>query len=167
MNETPEIVVQRARPSDAGRIAAFVNRAGVGKKPVTPEDVLRRFGEIGFLLAEREGELVGLLGWQVENLVARVTDFLIFPARLRLVAGRALLTAMEEAARELLCEAVLLIVPRNLPPEVLEFWEAFGYTPREIAALPKAWREAAREADPATERVVLKQLREERILHPV
>ncbi len=167
MNETSEIIVRRARPSDAERIAAFVNRAGVGKKPVTTEDVLQRFGGVGFLLAEMDGKVVGLLGWQVENLVARVTDFLIFPARLRLVAGRALLTAMEEAAQELLCEAAILIVPASVSPEVLEFWETFGYTLRDIASLPRAWREAAREANPETDRVVLKQLREERILYPV
>lgn len=167
MSESVGVTVRRARPSDAPRIAEFVNRAGAGKKPITPQDVLERFGVVGFLLAEKDGELVGLLGWQVENLVVRVTDFLIFPAHLRLVAGRALLTAMEQAAQELLCEAAILIVPNNVPREVLQFWEAFGYTPRDLDSLPKAWREAAREANPATDRVILKQLREERILHPV
>lgn len=166
MEEPTQIRIRRARPADAERIAAFVNR-GRSSKPVTPSDVLHRFGTVGFLLAEVEGEMVGLLGWQVENLVVRVTDFLIFPARLSLSVGQALLTAMEEAAQELMCEAAILIIPANAPPEILQFWETFGYHPRDIASLPRAWREAAREANPLQDQVILKQLRADRVLRPV
>lgn len=166
MTESSQIRIRRARPADAEQIAAFVNR-GRPHKPVTPSDVLQRFGAIGFLLAEMEGEMVGFLGWQVENLVARVTDFLIFPARLSLSVGQALLKAMEEAAQELMCEAAILIIPANAPPEVLQFWETFGYQPRDIASLPRAWREAAREANPLQDQVVLKQLRADRVLRPI
>jgi N-acetylglutamate synthase-like GNAT family acetyltransferase len=166
MAESLQIRIRRARPADAERIAAFVNR-GRPQKPVTPTEVLQRFGTIGFLLAESDEELFGLLGWQVENLVVRVTDFLVFPARLRLLVGQALLTAMEEAAQELMCEAAILIIPTSAPPEVLQFWETFGYQPRDIASLPRAWREAAREANPLQNQVVLKQLRTDRILRPI
>ncbi|MGQ9467473.1 MAG: GNAT family N-acetyltransferase [Anaerolineae bacterium] len=166
MTDSLQIRIRRARPADAEQIATFVNR-GRPHKPVTPSDVLQRFGTIGFLLAEMEGEIVGLIGWQVENLVARVTDFLIFPARLSLPVGQALLKAMEEAAQELMCEAAILIVPANAPPEVLQFWEAFGYQPRDIASLPRAWREAAREVNPLRDQVVLKQLRADRVLQPI
>ncbi len=166
MEEPTQIRIRRARPADAERIAAFVNQ-GHPHKPVTPSGVLQRFGTVGFLLAEVEGETVGLLGWQVENLVVRVTDFLIFPARLSLSVGRALLMAMEEAAQELMCEAAILIIPANAPPEVLQFWETFGYQPRDIASLPRAWREAAREANPLRDQVVLKQLRADRVLRPI
>lgn len=166
MTESSEIRVRRARPADAERIATFVNR-GRPHKPVTPSEVLHRFGTVGFLLAEMGGEVVGLLGWQVENLVVRVTDFLVFPARLNLRVGQALLTAMEEAAQELMCEAAILILPASAPPEVLQFWETFGYQPRDIAGLPRAWREAAREANPLQDQVVLKQLRADRVLRPI
>lgn len=166
MADSPEIRVRRARPSDAERIAAFVSQRRP-QAPITPDQVRERLGTVGFLMAEMDGELVGLLGWQVENLVVRVTDFLIFPARLSLVAGRALLSAMEAAANELMCEAVILVTPRTTPPEVLQFWEAFGYHARDIAGLPRAWREAAREANPLSDQIMLKQLRTERILHPI
>ncbi len=166
MTESSQIRIRRARPADSERIAAFVNR-GRPHKPVTPSEVLQRLGAVGFLLAEMEGDIVGLLGWQVENLVVRVTDFLVFPARLSLSVGRALLTEMEEAARELMCEAAILILPANAPPEVLQFWEAFGYQRRDIAGLPRAWREAAREANPLQDQVVLKQLRADRVLQPI
>jgi len=162
-----EILVRRARLTEAGEIAAFVNRARSTERPVTEDEVQRRFGTVGFLVAERDRQMVGLLGWQVANLVARVTDFLVWPASERLVVGRALVTAMEEAARELLCEAAVLFLPRNAPPELLNFWRTFGYELREVAALPRAWREVAREVRSVDEQVMLKQLREEMIQTPV
>ena len=86
MEQVPEIQVRRARPSDAERIAAFVNRARPQGPPIAREAVVGRLGAVGFLVAEsdvEDGEVVGLMGWQVENLIARVADFLIFPNRYR------------------------------------------------------------------------------------
>ncbi len=167
MEQIPELAVYRARPSDVERIVAFVNRARPSGRPVTPEEVLRRFGPTSFLLAEAGEGLVGLLGWHVEDLVARVTDFLIFPARFRVAAGHALLSAMEEAARQLECEVVILFLPPPMSLGMLSYWETFGYGPQKVAALPRPWREAAREANPNENWVVLKQLREDRVLRPI
>lgn len=167
MEPVPGVRVRRARPSDAERIASFINRARPGRRPIAPEDVQGRFGIVGFLIAERDGEITGLLGWLVENLVARVTDFLIWPAEQRLTVGRALISTMEEAARELQCEAAMLFLPRNAPPELIAYWEAFGYRPVKVASLPKAWREAAQEARSIDEQIVLKPLREEMVQRPL
>ena len=167
MEQVPEVKIRRARPSDAAGIAAFVNKARPGGTPVTREAVIGRLGMVGFFIAEARGEAVGLLGWQVENLIARVTDFIIFPNLFRVTAGHALLAAMEKAAQELQAEAAILFVPANTPQEVLDFWEAFGYSFRQVAGLPRAWREAAQETHPSGEWVVLKQLREDRTLKPI
>ncbi|MGD1995483.1 MAG: GNAT family N-acetyltransferase [Anaerolineae bacterium] len=167
MAEVSEASVRRARPADAERIAAFVNRARSRERLLAPEDVRDRFGTVAFLLAQRGGEVVGLLGWRVENLVARVTDFLVWPAAQRVVAGRALLSAMEVAAGELLCEAVILFVARDCPSEVLDFWKAFGYERRKVAELPKAWREASKEVRSVEEQILLKQLRDDLVRRPL
>ena len=37
---------------------------------MTGSDVMAAFGEKAFLFLERGDEIVGLLGWQVENLVS-------------------------------------------------------------------------------------------------
>lgn len=167
MEQALRVGVRRARPSDGDQVCAFINRARPRGQPIALDEVLARLGTVGLLLAEVGGDLVGLLGWRAENLVARVTDFMILPAHLRLTAGRALVTAMEDAAQELQCEAVILFVPPNPPPEILEFWGVFGYGLREVANLPRPWREAAREADPTGDWVVLKQLRSDRVLRPL
>ena len=167
MEKDPEIRVRRARPSDADRIAEFINRAQAGAISVAAGDVRERFGVIGFMLTERDGEIIGLLGWRVENLVARVTDFLVWPAVERLVAGRAMVSEMEQAGRELQCEAALLYLPRHVPTQLLAFWEAFGYQVKKVESLPKAWREAAQEVRSLGERVVVKQIREDMISSPL
>jgi N-acetylglutamate synthase-like GNAT family acetyltransferase len=160
--------VRRARASDAGAIAAFVSRALAGRAALDEQIVAQRLGNVGFLLAELSGNLVGLLGWQVENLIVRVTDFLIWPASERVVVGRALLTTMEQAATELQCEAALLFLPRPGAPQMVEFCRTLGYEPRIVADLPKIWQEAAHEAHVGDDEVVLiKQLRADRVVYPL
>ncbi len=161
-----EIQVRRARLKDAQAIADFVNRARLGKPPVTPENVAERFGQIGFLLAEVDEQPVGLVGWQVENLVIRVSDFLLAPTVDRMAAGQALISAMEEEGQALLCEVSMLFLPLNPSPELVAYWQAFGYEQRTVAALPKVWRQVVAEAHLATESVMVKQLREDLIRKP-
>jgi hypothetical protein len=76
---------------------------------------------------------------------------------------------MEQAALTLQCEASLLLPPRSkLSPRQIEFFGELGYQPQTVAILPKAWREAAREAKLGDEDPVLvKQLRDRRVLRPL
>lgn len=164
---TPQIDVRRARLREADVIARFVNEARPGGAKVSAADVAERFGAVGFMCAEYNGQIVGLLGWQVENLVVRVTDFLIAPAIDRVVAGRALISAMEEEGRQLEAEAAILFLPPRPSPELIKFWELFGYQKREVSSLSKAWREAALEWRPGTKEVMVKQLRERLINRPM
>ncbi len=145
MAQEQELVVRRAKASDAEGIAAFVNRARRGLE-IDRIAVIMRMGNVGFIVAERAGDLTGVLGWQAENLIVRITDLLIQPAHERKATSQALLAEMEQAAKELQCEAALLLLPRPILPEWANFYEPFGYKPREIAGLPNAWQEAAREA---------------------
>ena len=168
MTQEQGIVARRARPSDASRIAAFINRV-VGRQSVDDIAIIERFGDEGFLIAERGDNLVGILGWRAENLVVRVTHLLIWPSSEHIAAGPALFAEMENAAASLQCEASLLLPPGSgLSPRQIEFFGELGYQPQTVVGLPKAWREAAREAkldddDP----VLVKQLRDRRVLRPL
>ena len=168
MAQELKITVRRARARDAEMIAVFINRAQAGQVTVDRVGVIQRLGSVGFLLAERHGDLLGLLGWQAENLIARVTDFLVWPTSERIAVSRMLLAEMEQAAGELQCEAVVLFVPHAEQARTVEFWNAFGYEPRAAADLPKVWQEAAREA-PAGDvgTVLVKQLRDRRVVRPL
>jgi N-acetylglutamate synthase-like GNAT family acetyltransferase len=167
LDQVPGIDVRRARPSDAGSIVSFINPTLPADQQIEIDDVVERFGAVGFLLAEKDGEMIGVLGWRAENLVAQVTDFLVWPAEEKLSAGRALLAAMEQSAVELLCETVVLFLARDCPADVLAFWAAFDYLPREVSELPKAWQEAILEFRPGEETMVVKQLREDLVRRPL
>ena len=168
MAQREGIAVRRAGVQDAGAIAAFVNRARGGQRTVDESTVIERFGSVGFLLAEREGDLVGVLGWQVENLVVRLTDLLVVPASERRVVSEALLSEMERAAAELQCEAVLLFLPRPTPATLLTFCGELGYESQVVGDLPRVWQDAAREGGLEDEDVVqMKRLRDTRVVSPL
>lgn len=168
MAQQQEITVRRAKPTDADRIVAFVNGAWQGQQKVDEMAVTERFGSVGFLIAERDDVLVGMLGWQAENLVVGVTDFLIGSASERLDVSHALLAEMERAAGELQCEVSLLFFPRPALPALVDFCETIGYEPQLVADLPKAWKEAAREGQVEdSDTIWLKKLREKRVLRPM
>ena len=168
MAQQQEITVRRAKVRDASGIAAFVNRAWQGRVKVDELTVIERLGSVGFLLAERDGDLVGMLGWRAENLVVRVTDFLVGPVSERVAISQALLAEMERAAAELQCEAALLFLPCPIPFPLVEFYKMFGYEPQIVADLPEAWRDAAREGQlDVDDDVLVKQLRDTRVLRPL
>jgi N-acetylglutamate synthase-like GNAT family acetyltransferase len=163
-----EITVRRVKASDAGRIAAFVNRARRNQAAVDELAVVERFGSVGFLVAEWDGTLVGMLGWRAENLVVRLTDFLVGPVSGRVAVGQALLSEMERSAAELQCEVALLFLPRPTLPGLVMFFERLGYESRVVADLPKVWRDAAREGRLADhDTVLVKPLRDRRVVRPL
>jgi N-acetylglutamate synthase-like GNAT family acetyltransferase len=167
-NRGDDIHIESAAHSDADRIAAFLSEALVSEGQVTPEDVQAHLRIAGILLAEVNGELVGLLGWQVEHLIARVTDFLITPARFRFTAGRALVAAMEETGYELQCDVAILLVHSSRVQEALAFWQDLGYGLHDIAGLPQSWKEAAQEAGfDLEDQALIKRLRQDSLLSPL
>ena len=164
-----EITVRRAKPRDAEAIAAFVNQAWRGQRQIDRMAVIERFGNVGFMLAEQDSELVGLLGWQAKNLVVGMTDMLVGSAAEREAISQALLAEMERVAEELQCEAALLFLPRPAPLGLVEFFQSIGYEPQLVSEIPRAWQEAARQEGRFEEHetVMVKKLRERRVLRPM
>ena len=166
-----EIKVRRARLLDAEAIATFVSLAkGVDPRErsrITRRTVAERFGQVGFMIAESEGEMLGRLGWQVENLVVRVTDFLLSSTENLVPVGKALIDKMEAEGQDLQAEAVILFLPANPSPKLVAFWEQFGYEFQGVEQLQKAWREAVTERDRTVRGVMIKRLREDYIRRPI
>ena len=162
-----ELSVRRGRPQDADDIARFITRATHGKRRMSRSDVMASFGEKAFFLIERSGNLVGVAGWQVENLVTRI-DELYFEGGLELdQAIPALMEAVERSSNELQSEAALLFLPPYLAQHV-GTWRGAGYRPQTVGALGvRAWQEAAIESMPRGASLWFKQLREDRVLRPL
>lgn len=165
--ETGELSVRRGRPRDSAEIAAFIGRVSQGAHTPSAEDIMAAFGEKAFLLLLLDQKLVGLAGWQVENLVARTTDIYVDAATPLPQALRTLLGEVENASRDLQCEVSLVFVPTQLAGEEA-LWKELGYERRPPRALGvRAWQEAALESMPPNTIMLFKQLRQDRVLRPI
>jgi dephospho-CoA kinase len=163
----PKFEVVRGRPGQAGQIADLINRLGAPETPLNADDVMAAFGEKAFLLLSTDAGCLGVMGWQVENLVARVVDLWIDPSLPVQEALQKLVEQMERASRQLQCEAALIFAPDAFV-NFDETWRNLGYEPSAPEELPAlAWREAARESFQANTRLYFKQLRQDRILRPI
>lgn len=162
-----EMAVERAGPRQVEEIAEFITEISKGRRAMSAEDVMAAFGEKAFLLLKIDERLVGLAGWQVENLVARVSDVYLEPGLALGEAVRVLMDAIEIASRELQSEILLLFLPPHLGRHNA-VWDALGYSPRNPQDLKvSAWEEAALESMPVGTVMFYKQLRKDRVLKPV
>ena len=162
-----ELAVQRGRPRDSANIATLITRLSEGTHPQTQDDIMSAFGEKAFMLLVADQQLVGLAGWQVENLVARTTDLYLDPGLPLDKALQTLVTEVENASKDLQCEASLLfLLPQLTDQEAI--WKELGYTRRTPQTLGvQAWQDAAIESQPPNTVLLFKQLRQDRVLRPI
>ncbi|MBN1450311.1 MAG: dephospho-CoA kinase [Anaerolineales bacterium] len=159
--------VQRGRPRDSDAIADIINRLSQSKQKMSKLDVMEAFGEKAFLLLQLDGQVVGLAGWQVENLVARTTDLYIEPEHMSDKALETLVTEVERASKDLQCEASLIFPLPDLA-SYEDSWKKLGYEPRTPEKLGvQAWQDAALESTPPGTELMFKQLRVDRVLRPI
>jgi dephospho-CoA kinase len=159
--------LHRGKPRDSQNIAELITRLSKGKHVMTSEQVMEAFGDKAFLLLLLDNELIGLAGWQVENLVARTTDLYLDPRAAADKALSILLAEVERASSDLQCEASLVFPPMELVG-FDSVWKHIGYERRSPDTLGvQAWTDAALESMPKGSALFFKQLRTDRVLRPI
>jgi dephospho-CoA kinase len=162
-----QFTVVRGRPRDSAAIAELVTRLSGGAHRMTQNDVMAAFGEKAFMLLQLGGVNVGVAGWQVENLVARTTEFYIDPAVQAEKGLKTLIDEVERASADLQCEASILYLPKSLAL-LQAAWKQLGYQPRTTQSLGvQAWTDAAIESSQPNAQLFFKQLRQDRVLRPI
>ncbi len=162
-----EFSVARGRPRDSAAIAELITRLSNGAKQMSQDDIMAAFGEKAFMLLQSAGKPVGVAGWQVENLVARTTEFFIDPSVAIEPALKTLVDEVERASLDLQCEASLLFLPPALAAHQAT-WKQLGYemrTPQTLGV--QAWTDAAIESAQPNTSLFFKQLRQDRVLRPI
>ena len=162
-----DLAVQRGRPRDSAKIAALITRLSGGARLQSPDDIMTAFGDKAFLLLLADKQLVGLAGWQVENLVVRTTELYLDPQIAIPQALKTLVTEVEHESQDLQCEASLLFLPPKLAIEDT-VWKELGYTrstPQNLGI--QAWQDAALESQQPDTILLFKQLRQDRIIRPI
>ncbi len=159
--------LQRGKPRDAQKIADLITRLSKGKQTMTKDEAMEAFGDKAFLLLLMDNDLVGIAGWQVENLVARTTDLFLDH---KVPADKALpliIHEVERASGDLQCEAALIFPPIDLVG-FDSVWKQLGYERRSPDGLGvQAWEDAALESMPKGSALFFKQLRTDRVLRPI
>ena len=159
--------LQRGKPRDAHKIADLITRLSKGKQTMTKDQAMEAFGDKAFLLLHMGQNLVGIAGWQVENLVARTTDLFLDHGIAPDEALPLMIHEVERASGDLQCEASLIFPPIDLVG-FDHIWKHLGYERRSPDALGvQAWEDAARESMPRGAALFFKQLRTDRVLRPI
>ncbi|HUF00100.1 MAG TPA: dephospho-CoA kinase [Anaerolineales bacterium] len=159
--------LQRGKPRDARKIADLITRLSKGKQKMTKDEAMEAFGDKAFLLLLMDNDLVGIAGWQVENLVARITDLFLDHGIAPDKALPLMIREVERASADLQCEAALVFPPIDLVG-FDSLWKQLGYERRAPDALGvQAWEDAALESMPKGSALFFKQLRTDRVLRPI
>jgi dephospho-CoA kinase len=163
----PGLLVEKARPRHAPEIAALVSKLSDGRVKPSNEDIMAAFGEKAFLFLKMDGIPIGVVGWQVENLVERTDDVYIDSSQPLSNSMQAVLNEIESTSRDLQCEIALLFLPPELTTQE-DIWSSLGYEMCTVESLGvRAWQEAAQETLGKGETMFFKQLRKDRVLRPV
>ncbi|MFM8321109.1 MAG: dephospho-CoA kinase [Chloroflexota bacterium] len=162
-----EVEVHRARPKEAAEVAALITQLSGGARRVSRDDIMAAFGEKAFLLLRLDGKALGVVGWKVENLVARTDEVYIDQSLAFIDALGAMMGEVERISRELQCEVSLLFLPAAQAAQEAQF-HGIGYQQRAVQGLGvRAWEEAAQESMTPGSVMLFKQLRQDRVLRPV
>lgn len=157
--------VKRGHPRNSVEIATLMTR--LGKIKMNASDVMAAFGEKAFFLLQLDEKLVGLAGWQVENLVTRTTDLYINGDISPAEGLKALVEEIENASKSLQSEASLLFLSAQFAAEEAVLKE-LGYEKRTPKSLGiQAWQDAAEEKPDPDSTLFFKQLRIDRVLRPI
>ncbi len=162
------IVIRRGMPGNAEAIANFVSQ--VAHKEVGRMDIMLAFGQKSYHIAYGKNEqVIGLIGWTVENLITRVDEFYIAPNVPRNEIIHELSSAIEDASRELQSEVSFVVLPIDTTPEITQAFIKSGYQFLKISEVKfPAWREAAHEMMSDTNvQALMKQLRADRVMKPI
>ncbi len=162
-----EFTVSRGKPKDSEAIAVLLNELGNGHRKLTADNIMAEFGDKAYMLLLSGRKLVGITGWQVENLVVRTTDLYLEPDIDAAKALEKLVHEIEQVSSDLQCEASL-VFPRAELAAQAAVWRKLGYEARSPESLGvQAWTDAAKESMPADTILLFKQLRRDRVLRPI
>jgi ribosomal protein S18 acetylase RimI-like enzyme len=160
-----EVIVRRAKRRDIPAITVIMNGL-LGEGTFTEDDVMRKIFEKAYWVSVGE-KAGGLAGWQAENLVTCIDEFYVYPPGYWEEIGSPLLETIEAEAYKLACEVSIVFIDKYHPQEAVEFFTSHGYERQELEDLIKIWREVASEFITDDRFLMLRKLREKRIMQPL
>lgn len=162
----PELELRRARKSDLDALSiAFAQRDHLANPPSRTE-TLQRFGARGYRVAVAGDRVLAFVAWEAENLVAVAREVWAESEAISAHALPQLFAMVEDEAKQLQCEVLLMLVDPNAPPFVMEQARRSNFQPRNLQELHPVWRQVVLERIQSKDEIWVKRLREELVTQP-
>ncbi|MFN8459393.1 MAG: dephospho-CoA kinase [Anaerolineae bacterium] len=162
-----EVTLRRAKRPDLETMAQLI--AAGTKGAINPD--LNQMMELlftrAYVLAVAGSHIVGIAGWQTENLIAGLQDFYVLREDLWPKVGAQMLEMIHEEVNKLSCEVSIAFVMKAAGSKPVEFFESQGYEQAQSKDLGYIWKDAAAEWQPENSVLLYKKLREQRIMVPM
>ncbi len=161
------LTLRRAKREDLGAMAQLL--MGATNNALNPDisEMMESLFSRAYLVAIADDLVVGMIGWQTENLVAGLQDFYVLRDNLWPGVGQKMLDKVHEEVNSLSCEVALAFVQELAGQKPIEFLTGQGYEISDSDSLIPDWKEAAQEWQPANSILLFKKLREQRIMVPM
>ncbi len=162
-----DVSLRRAKRGDLGGMAELMAAGTNGGINPDISEMMEALFSRAYLVAEANDQVVGMIGWQTENLVAGLQDFYVLSDNLWASVGKEMLEKVHEEINSLSCEVALVFVLEGAGSKPIEFFEGQGYEQFESERLIQDWKEAAVEWQPENSVLLYKKMREQRIMVPM
>jgi dephospho-CoA kinase len=162
-----EVKIRRAKRQDLEAMARFISMGTKGAVNLDLSQMMELLFSRAYLVAMAGQYIVGLAGWQAENLVAGLQDFYMLRDDLWASVGQQMLGMIHDEINSLSCEVALAFVLNAAGSKPTEFFESQGYERAQSKDLGYIWKDAAAEWQPENSVLLYKKLREQRIMVPM
>ncbi|RMF04111.1 MAG: dephospho-CoA kinase [Chloroflexi bacterium] len=161
------VTLHRAKRNDLPGMAELIASGTHGAFNPDVSEMMEALFSRAYLVARAGDKVVGMVGWQTENLVAGLQDFYVLRDDLWPEIGRQMLEMVHEEIDKLSCEVSLVFVLNKAGHTAIDFLRKMGYEQIDRNRLIPDWREAAEEWQPEDSVLLYKKIREQRIMVPM
>lgn len=162
-----EVTLRRAKRPDLETMAQLISAGTKGAINPDLSQMMELLFTRAYVLAVAGSHIVGIAGWQTENLIAGLQDFYVLREDLWPKVGTQMLEMIHEEVNKLSCEVSIAFVMKAAGPKPVEFFESQGYEQAQSKDLGYIWKDAAAEWQPENSILLYKKLREQRIMVPM
>lgn len=165
--DASHITLRRAKRQDLEAMARVI--ATSTKNAINPDlsQMMELLFTRAYIVALAGEQVVGIAGWQTENLIAGLQDFYVLRDDLWPVVGKKMLDMIHEEVEQLSCEVSIVFVAKEAGTAPVQFFESQEYEQSESKKLGYMWKDAAEEWQPENTVLLYKKLREQRIMVPM
>ncbi|GIK43342.1 MAG: hypothetical protein BroJett011_71750 [Chloroflexota bacterium] len=165
--QVAEVSIRRAKRQDLEAMANLIATATKGALNPDLSQMMESLFTRGYIVAMAGDYVVGVAGWQAENLIAGLQDFYMLRDDLWPKVGQQMLDMIHDEVNKLSCEVAMVFVLNQAGPKPVEFFESQGYAQAQAKDLGYLWKDAAKEWQPENSVLLYKKLREQRIMVPM